>query len=204
MGDWLFSTGVTGTTQFVGGDSYANIASHRLQFERHSGTVLWRARNDLSYLSGSSSYDFITGWRNRTQFQISNRLSAGHLRLGYEFEANNRDDFEAESTFSSYSPRRHRLYAGAGFDVSSRFGIDVLGSVARSDYPDKNRFPDDDGDLLEVPRDQDVLSLLVRFDYRLTDRWRLWSEYQHTSSESDLQRYDYVSNAYLIGIETLF
>ncbi|MFU8816870.1 MAG: hypothetical protein ACNA7W_16100 [Pseudomonadales bacterium] len=204
VGDWFFSTGVTGAAQFVGGDSYANVASHRLQFERRSGALLWRARNDFSYLSGASEYDFITGWRNRAQLQVSNRLEAGQLRLGYEFEANDRDDLEAGELFSSYSPRRHRLYAGAGFDFGPRFGIDVQGAVARSDYQDSNRFLDGDGNLQEIARDQDVLSLQVRLDYRLTDRWRLWSEYQHTNSDSDLLRYDYVSNAYQLGLETLF
>ena len=204
LGGWLFSTGVTGGAQFIAGDSYANSASYRLQFERRAGSVSWRARNDLNYLSGSSDYDFITGWRNKSQLQVSNQLANGQLRLGYEFEANDRDDFEAENQFSSYSPSVHRLYAGAAFDLSPRFGIDLLGAMALSDYQDKNRFLDGDGNLVELARDQDVLSLQVRFDYRVTDRWRLWSQYQHTSSESDLRRYDYASNAYLLGLETTF
>jgi tetratricopeptide (TPR) repeat protein len=204
VGDWWFSTGVAGTAQFAGGESYANVASHRLQFDRTFGTVSWRARNDLSYHSGGSDFDFITGWRNRTQLELGNRIDRGRVKLGYEFEINDRDDLESGDTFSSYSPRAHRVYAGAGYDIGQRLGLELEGGLRVSDYRDANRFFDGDGNLVEVARDQDVLSLRLRLDYHVTDRWRVWSQYQHTGSDSDLPRYDYSSNVYMLGLESRF
>jgi tetratricopeptide (TPR) repeat protein len=204
MGDWVFSTGLTGTAQFAGGDSYANVVSHRLQLDRAFDTLSWRLRNELSYHDGASDFDFITGWRNRTRLELGNRIDRLQLKLGYEFEINNRDDLESGETFSSYSPRAHRVYAGGGYDVGQRLGLELEGALRLSDYRDANRFLDGDGNLLEVARDQDVLSLRLRLDYRVTDRWRVWSQYQHTSSDSDLPRYDYTGNVYLLGLETMF
>jgi hypothetical protein len=204
LGAWQFSTSLKGEVQFAGGDSYANVATHRLQVERGAGSVSWRARNDLSYLEGGSDYDFISGWRNRTQVQVGNQLQRAHLHLGYELEFNDRDDFTSGDEFASYSPTSHRIYAGTVIDIAPRLALDLEGDLRISDYRDANRFTDADGALVEGARDQDLATLRVRFDYRLSDRWRVWSQYQHTRSDSDLARYEYTSNAYMLGLETMF
>lgn len=204
LGSWQFSTGLKGDLQFSGGESYANVLTHRLQLDRGAGTLVWRARNDLSYLSGGSDFDFVTGWRNRTQLQISNQLPHGQIQLGYELELNDRDDFESGSEFASYSPTAHGPYAGAVVDLARRLILDVRGSYRISSYRDDNRFLDDAGNLVEAARDQDVLSVRVRLDYQFTERWSLWSQYQHTGSDSSLPRYEYTSNGFLIGLETTF
>jgi hypothetical protein len=204
LGEWQFSTSLKGDAQFAGGEPYANILSHRLQLERRVGTLSWRARNDLSYLSGRSDFDFITGWRNRTALQVGNQGMRARLHVGYEFEVNDRDDFASGEQFASYSPTAHRLYAGAAIDVASRVVLDLHAGLRMSDYRDDNRFFDPSGNLVQAARDQDVLSLRARFDYRVTDTWRIWSQYQRSSSESDLTRYEYTSNAYMLGLETAF
>jgi hypothetical protein len=203
VGSWEFSTGIKGDLQFSGGDSYANIATQRLQLERSVGTLVWRARNDVSYLSGGSDFDFVTGWRNRTQLQVSNRLPQGRLFVGYELELNDRDDLESGQEFASYSPTAHGPFAGALFELAPRVALDLRGSYRTSRYQDDNRFLDGDA-LVTEARDQDLLSLTVRLDYRLTDRWALWSQYQYSDSASDIDRYDYRSSAYLLGLETAF
>jgi tetratricopeptide (TPR) repeat protein len=204
LGQWQFLTSLQGEAQFAGGDPYANMATSRLQLERRAGSLAWRARNDLSYHSGGSDYEFITGWRNVTQLQVGNRLERADLRLGYEFEVNDRDDFTSGEEFASYSPNSHRIYAGAIIDLTPRVFVDLEAGLRATDYSDLNRFIDDDGDVVEGARDQDLVTLRARVDYLIGDSWRVWAQYLRTGSDSDLARYDYTSNAYMLGFETMF
>lgn len=204
LGAWRLSTGFKSEAQFAGGESYANVATVRAQLEDNEGPARWRLRNDFSYLSGSSDFDFVTGWRNRVQLQVNHRVDPIELEGGYEIEVNDRDDLTAGSQFFSYSPLRHRVYGALGFDFWPKIHLNLRASLRLSDYEDDNRFFDDNGDLIEAPRDQDALSLTARIAYTLGARWRLWSQYQYNDSDSDIPRYQYASNAYLLGLETAF
>lgn len=204
LGAWRLSTGLEGKTQFAGGESYANVASYRLEVERRAGSARWRARNDLSYVSGGTRFDYISGWRNTTQLQATYDLDSSELRVGYEFEQNDRDDLQTEEQFFSYSPSWHRLYSSLDFDVTDRFGLELVGDIRFSHYDDRNRFFDEADRLVDVHRDQELVSAGISVSYRIARQWHVWSRYRYTDSASKIERYRYDNNTLTLSLEAMF
>lgn len=202
-GEWNWSTGVLGAAQFAGGDPYANVVTHRLDAAHGSGTRV-RATNDLSYLFGRSSYDYVTGWRNRTTVQLEAGDAGMRTRVGYELEFNDRKDLSREPQFFSYSPLRQTLFGAVESTVTPPLRVEVEAAYRHSDYEDDNRFVDDAGNVVEAPRDQDITTVGVRASYALAGQWNLWSQLEHITSRSDVDTYDYDSTRYMLGVERLF
>jgi len=197
---WALSTGLRGETQFAGGDGYASVLTHRLRLER-SG---WELRNDLSYLSGLSGFDYVTGVRNRTRIRFETTTAIGRVRAGYEIELNDREDLSRDTEFFSYSPRVQKLQVSWRLALSETFTLEPEATFRRSDYAEENRFFDTGGELISAARDQDVTTLGLRGRYRLSRDWYLWGQLQQVDSESRILRYDYTSTRYLVGFERLF
>lgn len=203
--DGHWGAGLRAEAQFAGGASYANLGTLRLEFARRYGSRwTFRSTNDVSYLAGGSDFDYVSGWRNRTRLQLTRAADQVRADVGYELELNDRDDLASERTFYSYSPHRHRFYGTARFPLTPRLDLELQGSVRFSRYPEDNRFLDESGTLVAARRDQDVLTLGARADYGIAPRWRVWSQYQFTESDSEISRYRYTSNRLLLGVETTF
>ncbi|MFW6094315.1 MAG: tetratricopeptide repeat protein [Pseudomonadota bacterium] len=201
---WSWSTSLRTAAQFAGGRSYAQIATHRLELTQRFDSLTLRSRNDLSYVSGSNPYDFVTGWRNRTRLSLIRYGAGARFRLGYQLELNDRRDFAAGDVFLSYSPERHRVFASIRADATERVGLEARAALRASDFRDDNRYLADDGTLVRAPRDQDTVTAGLRADYRLAPGWRLWSEYRYRHSDSPIRRYRYAAHRLLIGLETSF
>lgn len=201
---WDISTGIRAAAQFSGGSSYANVITHRIQARRPSGPVVWRLRNDLSHYFGASRFDFISGWRNRSDLQVWSSTSWGSVHVGYELEFNDRDDLQRNDEFFSFSPTRHGVSSGVSVDVLPRLRIDLRGSLRWSHFAKDNRYLDEAGALVSAPRDQDLLFAEIRADYRLSGVWTVWGSVQHSSSDSAVPRYDYRADSVVVGLEAAF
>ncbi len=202
--DWHLSSGLRLEIQSAGGDGYADVVTHRLAFARSSGAWSVRSRNDLSRIFAGSDFDYVSGWRNRTSVQLVRLGPGADLRLGYEFELNDRADLQVDTAFSSYSPKRHRIHGSATLQPIENLDVELQASLRFSEYDDDNRFIDETGAWTQAPRDQDMVELGVRVSYSFAPDWSLWTHYERSDSDSELQRYTYRSHRILFGIETTF
>lgn len=203
LGNWRLTGGLHAELQMADGKRYASVGSVRAQLDRVYGDLAWRLRSDLAFVDAGAEFAYVEGWRSRTQAQASRTLDRGELRLGWELEISDREDLRVDEQFFSFSSWRHGPYAGARLRLTPELDAEARAAMRWSTYRDDNRFLLD-GALIEAPRDQDLLSLELRLTYRLSSRWRLWSQFEWGRSDSALTRYDYRGSRYLLGLETDF
>lgn len=201
---WQLDGGLRAELQSAGGRSYGQVFTTRLALGDQVDRRSWRIGGEVSYVAGGPEFDFIDGWRFRAGAQYAHQIPAGWLRLAYELEINDRRDLKTLAEFSSYSPTLHRLSAAASWSLTGRASLSVEGILRASFYDRPNHFFSPDAGLVTAYRDQQVASMIVTLGYQLDRSWRLWAQHQSVDSASDIDRYDYDSHRYVLGIERVF
>jgi hypothetical protein len=198
---WHVQAGVKAGAQFTGGDAFTSGGTFRLRAYHKIGQVGLRLTNDFSLIEGASDYDYLSGTQNRTSLELIRSLDDTRIRVGYQFDYNDRDDLSLTSEFFSYSPTRHRVFAAVEQSFSEKLSAEVRVSLRNSEYDDDNIEIEPDSSVTQEARDEDRLGAKIRVGYRITDRWRLFGEYQYTDNDANFDRYNYDSNLYMLGIE---
>jgi len=202
LGPWHVQAGLRGDVQLAGSDHYTSGATFRTRAYRRFGSVGLRLTNDFGVIEGASSYDYLSGTRNRLTAEFIRRVNKARWRLGYLFEINDRDDLVLTNEFFSYSPTRHGVFGAVEIPLSERWAAEVRADFRTSDYDDQNVEIELDDSVTQMARDADRISTTLRLAYRVHRNWQLFVEYQYNDSDSDFDRYSYNSSRYQIGIES--
>jgi hypothetical protein len=201
--DWQLQIGANVDLQFAGGDRFATMPGLRLQAGRDLGGVRMRIRNDINYIDGSSGFEQLSGWQNRTVVDGTLRFGTSSVRAGYELELNDRDDFVEDGELLSFSPTRHRAFVGAQLPLSPSVELGTRAEYRMSRYPADNiRLG-----LSEAPvdkRSEDRLALTMRLAYRPGDHWRAFAEAQYVDNDANVEWYRYDNRQLTFGIEFMF
>lgn len=201
LGDWHVQTGVKADTQFTGGDGFTSGGTFRVRAYHKFGDLGLRLTNDFGVIEGSNDYDYLSGTQNRTSVELIRKLDRTRLRLGYRYDMNDRDDLTLADEFFSYSPTRHRVFAAVEQTFSDKVSAEVRVSFRNSEYDDQNTEIEPDNTVTQTTRDEDRFGANIRVGYRITNRWRLFGEYQYIDNDANIDRYNYDSSIYMVGIE---
>jgi tetratricopeptide (TPR) repeat protein len=198
---WQPRAGLHVDAQFAGGEHYANTGTLHLEASRPFGPVTAQLRNSFSQIAGSSDFDFISGWQNRSRLSLHLTTGAVRWLVSYQLELNDRDDLQVDDAFFSYSATRHQGQLRARFSPSTRTEVEVQIDYRDSRYNDANEALDEDDNLRRLTREETRLGGRLRLSFRPADGWALFAEYQHQDNDANFQRYDWRSRQWLFGLE---
>jgi len=104
------------------------MPKHRLRLQYEYSQI-----NELSSL-----YSYLAGTQQRFKMENRTHLTRGRLRIGYQLELNDKQDYRQADRFSSYSPVRHTVSvwyrSRLGRKWEGRIGLDYR----FSDYQKEN------------------------------------------------------------------
>ena len=198
---WQTRGGLHLDTQFAGGDHYASTATVHLEAGRPFGPITARLRNSFSHIEGSSDFDFISGWQNRSRLSLHLETGPVRWQASYQLELNDRNDLAFEDAFFSYSATRHLWQLRAQTPLSQRTRLEAQLAYRDSSHNDANTARDDDDNLLQTTREETRITGKLRLSFQPADGWSLFAEYQQQDNDANVQRYDYSSRQWHLGLE---
>jgi tetratricopeptide (TPR) repeat protein len=201
---WNSRLGLWVNADFIEDQFYAATPTIRLVFHRRFEELNLSLANSLSWVEAEKKYEYLTGVRNRVSAELGSRLYAAVVHAGYEAEYNNRRDLQTDSDFFSYSPIRHKIYAGLDYAVTQNWTVNVRGEFRRSLYPDADTRLNQDGSVIRNKREDDRLVAAFRGEYKITAKTNIFAEYHHTDNDSNVFNYTYTSNQILVGVQKAF
>lgn len=197
---WSTTAGVEFDHSTLGGDAFLNTLSARLEAERPVGETRLALEYRPSLVrAGSSAYDYLAGQRHQLRARSRWFLEASRLDVTYRFEANDRDDYDADGEFASYSPQRHGLAVSQQWNPAPKWWLEWELEGMRSDYPDPDIF-EDNGTTQEITREETRLTAGLTVTRHLSDHWRLTAEARHTDTDSTIAAYDYAHTEIGAGV----
>lgn len=159
-----------------------------------------RGRYQLGRIDGGGGFRYLDGWQHRLSVDAGFALAPALLRVGYQFELNNRRDLQQGGEFFSYSPTRHSLFATVAVPSVGGWQTDVRGEYRASRYKDPYRL---NGGTFEVTRQDDRYGFELRGSRGLSAPWRVFIDYSYYRNESNLNGYDYGRYQLLAGFEAM-
>ncbi len=202
---WRTRAGVAVNADFVEDHFYAATPALQLLLDHYRKDFRLRLANTFGWVEADNTYTYLTGVRNRTTAEINGPVSVLKLTTGYEFEYNNRRDLRMEGEFFSYSPLRHKIYAGIDYPVAKNWTVTLRGEFRRSMYPDANvQIDPADGQVIRIKREDDRIAFSLRAEYQVTGTVDIFAQYDRTDNDSNLPAYTYTSNQIMLGCQKAF
>lgn len=141
------------------------------------------------------AYGYLTGWRHRFEISPYRKTQDSRLDLSYRLEWNDRRD-RRDVLFSSYSPIRQRLRVKARIDIGEHLGLTADLRYRYSRYRDSDEISTGVFKRREESRYKASLILSRRF----SNGKELSAEYDYTRNKSNISRYTYTGNVYMINL----
>lgn len=195
-GHWFL--GVEGERSRLGGDDYLGTLGTSIGTgQRYEKGGFWNLKyrfQDLNSLE--DEYDPQDGVSHRVEADTGARLGKfGRWKLRYRYDFDDREDFESDERFTSYSAQRHGVMARW-----IKTGTQWEGLLS-ADYR-FSRFEDDNTRAGEVidRREDNRYKLSARLSWFLNKNLSLTADYSFTDSDSNIDRYDYDRHLIMGGI----
>lgn len=186
----------------LGGKDYLQKTALRFQSSYPFGSAhKLTARYELAqYDEQAVAYSYLAGTRHRIRLDSYWRLTDKRIKLGYELESNDRDDFISGANFTSYSTTRHKLFADVTLMLSPQWKARVGIDYRATEYNDANVVA---GTSLPI-REEDRLRLKLAARYQLAGGIDLVAEYRFTDNDSNVGSERYQRNQYRLGVQGYF
>jgi hypothetical protein len=200
---WRVQTGLYATHLRLGANTLETLGALNLRAEHTLGASRVAFDYSLQRIGGGPQYDYVTGWQNRFGVHASWYPGSAWITFGYVLMLNNRRDLVLGPQFFSVSPMRNQFEADARWNATLRLTFYAHAAYRRSRYNDPNvflRF----GSLVTQSRIDDGRDGEIGVSYRLTSSARLAAEYGYRRNNSNIARYGYISNRYMLKFEYLF
>jgi tetratricopeptide (TPR) repeat protein len=202
-GSWRLQTNGYASHIRLGSNALETRGVLNLRGEHALGGGRLRLDYSLERIGGGARYGYLTGWQNQFGVQTSWHPGPVQITLGYRLTLSRRRDLTYGNQFFSVSPTRNQVIAGLYWNATLRTTFYAQGSYWRSRYIDPNVFLQ--GGALQVQRRVDnghdaELGAL----YRLTSSARLAAEYGFRRNDSNIGRYAYTSNRYMVRFQYIF
>lgn len=203
VGDWSNEYGLSLSHSTLGGEAYLDKASLRLSTSaRLSDTFKLDLRLRMRAIrSRDVLYDPLEG---RSQdIRVAGKWSPDKIqdiRLHYQLYNNDRNDLETATRFSSFSSLRQRLRAEYKYRMTPRYSIRLASEYRLSNYKDDNIEASGE----HVRRRDDRTRFLLGLDYRWSRETLIGFKYEYVRNDSNIDRFDYVSNRVLASWTALY
>jgi len=166
------------------------MPKHRLRLQYEYSQI-----NELSSL-----YSYLAGTQQRFKMENRTHLTRGRLRIGYQLELNDKQDYRQADRFSSYSPVRHTVSvwyrSRLGRKWEGRIGLDYR----FSDYQKENIV----GGIAKGVRKDRWLRGTFGLIYELTPHFDLEISLRRTENDSNFTEREYVSNQVMFSVGGYF
>jgi len=205
LGGWFLDTGIRGDASSLGQELFTTSGAYRLRaYHPISENTGIQLRGEVSYISGASNYDYLTGWRQGLGAEFQIHHTTGLIRVGYNTERNNRDDLTTSTEFFSYSPTRNAGYLGIEQNLGKRVKTELYTEYRVSDYQDEDQVVDASGATIVEQRKDKLLSAGLRTAFNVTDGFGLFLDYRYTNNDSNFETDQYNANRVTLGLESRF
>ena len=160
-----------------------------------------RARYQFAAIDAGAGFGYLEGWQQRFSMGIGLPLARARVRLGYELELNDRDDFHEDGVFFSYSPTRHWLWASMAVPAGAGWRLELRGELSASRYNDPHRLSEG---AAALTREDGRWGAGLRASRPLSDGLRLFLDYGYYRNDSNISIYHYDRHQALVGVEPGF
>jgi|GEM_PF-510645 len=194
---WRSDSGAHFDMSFLDGSAFIATTSLSTSLKRSLGDRgIAKASYELAHVhSMDPTYNYLTGWRHRIEVRPYWRWPSSRLDLSYRLEWNDRQD-RKDALFSSYSPVRQRLRLKGRLDIGAHLGLTADLRYRYSRYRDSDEISTGVFKRREENRYRASLILSRRF----SNGKELSAEYDYTRNKSNLSRYTYTGNVYMINL----
>ena len=204
LGSWRLQTGGYFSDIRLGKNTLETLGTLNLRAQHSlSGNAILRFDYWLDRVNGGSRYAYLTGWQNRLEVQTAWHSGPLQATLGYSVSINRRQNLALGTQFFSASPTRQQLDARLRWEFGPVSEVYVRGRYGWSQYKQPNVFLQA-GALVELRRDDGVRGAELGYNYRLTAHTSLNADYEYYRNDSNIARYAYNSNRYMLSCKYVF
>lgn len=204
VGDWHRALGLSLDNYWLDGSQYTTGIGLSARAQRSLSIGSLDLHNQLNYIKGDGAFEYLDGIRNRLTVSWIGGSTEQRWKIGYTNEYNNRDDFDSAPVFQSYSPVRHSIFGQLTSKFTQRFSTTTRLEYRNSRYQDDDVVLDENNDAISSRRDEDRLEGSFMARYELNRTFGAFAEYRYTDNDSNLTRYVYESNQFMVGIDASF
>lgn len=205
-GDWQMRYGGFWDETYLGGSSYQRILSGEVRSRNYlSKNNQLRLRYKFSSIDATDPvYDYLGGMRHQLRAGMQTRNKGNRLRAYYEYEMNDREDFENPAsttyTFRSYSPTRHTFRVTGWLDITKEWELRLDARHRTSEYNDEHVLS---GGGTELRKDTQT-RLSARVSKEMARDLNLEAAYTVTKNDSSLDEESYDRNMASLGLAWKF
>jgi len=200
---WKTEYGAQLNQDTLDGRDYLRTATAQLgatrQLQEHLKLRLRYRYSNIQSLN--KAFDPLQGNQQQFTVQLGRRLATSRVRLGYEFESNNRNDLTTATSFTSYSPTRNMVYIDGQMALQDAWRLGGGLSYRTSRYNDPNTVS---GSAARTTRDDRRWVGSISLARDMTKKLRVKAEYSHTDNHSNIAAYTYKRNVYSVGVSYVF
>ncbi len=203
MHSWSLRAAASATRINLGSNELETFGALNLRGEHSLGSARLRLAYRLERINGGPRYGYLSGWRNQFGVRTSWHPGSVEMLFGYTFTLNQRQDLTTPTQFFSVSPIRNQVDAELRWNATLRSTFYAHGYYWWSLYRDPNRFLQA-GALQQLRRADNERVAEIGVLYRLTSKMRLTAEYGLRHNDSNITRYSYTSNRYMLSLQYAF
>jgi tetratricopeptide (TPR) repeat protein len=204
LGSWRVQSGGYFSEIRLGGNELEKLGSLNLRAQRSlAGSTALRFDYWLERATGGLRYAYLTGWQNKFAVQTSWHPGPVQVSAEYGVAINRRQNLSVGTQFFSASPTRQHLEARLRWEMSPANEIYVRGRYGWNRYDQSNVFLQA-GAPVVLRRQDTVRDAELGYNYRLTLRGSLNASYEYRRNDSNIARYAYGSNRYMLAYTYVF
>jgi Tfp pilus assembly protein PilF len=200
---WGLRAGAYATRINLGGNELETFGAFNLRAVHSIGSGRLRLDYRLERITGGPRYAYLSGWQNQLGVRTSWHPGPVGILFGYSLTVNRRQDLTSGTQFFSVSPIRNQVETELRWNATLRSTFYVRGYYWWSVYRDRNVFLQG-GALQEHRRVDNRGAAEVGMLYRLTENLRFTAEYAFRRNDSNITRYTYTSNRYMLSLQYAF
>jgi len=135
---------------------------------------------------------------NMSNLDISSRLQVvkSLLKLSYQYETNQRENFTMPGSYTDFSPSRHKIAFSHTLPVMKRTSMEWGAGYRNSKYQNANQL----SDTKYVLRTDDRFTAALRLLYKVTRHAWIVAAYQYLDNRSNIATYTYTANNYSLSV----
>ena len=200
-GNWSNMFGLYAGDITLGGTNFESLATVSADSSHAfaSGNSL-HAFYRYTRVRGSGGYDYLTGWHQSLGIEGTLQMAHTDLTLGYTFDFNERNNYNAPPQFLSSSPTDNGLYALLNWHLD-----DATTLFLESDYQ-HSHFQGADtlsqvGTSTSIFREDNWWYSALGMNYTFSQHWSLRLDCSFTDNRSNITQYSYHNNQIMASVE---
>lgn len=154
---------------------------------------------DIEDLSPTDEYEYLQGIKQQLRTRVYHKSKNMDWKLSYSFEDNDRADYQTDTVFRSYSPRRHSFQVATRISLIKNFSTSFDMQYRYSNYQNADTTITNNILYKKIRMDHRYRFALL-MEYKLKEDLHLRAAYRFTKNESNRDGSDYKRSEYTLGL----